>query len=381
MISLLLLVFLLGFSESEICDITEQKDVNMKFRAALKTFLPVPKNSPVLGWAPRIPRAERRERFKVFKAFKHIVDEVNHNTNLPFTTEINPFSIELNTDRFFGLNETKVSEDMLTDYEVESTTLDGEESNDEDDERRQKRSNDLPSYVNWTDTLSTPIHQQECGSCWAFSAAATMESAYYRTMGTKISFSMQEIVDCALERYRFDPCKGSTISTGILWAATKKRLASSVDYPYVGKQTPCRASETPNSLTNVKARRLLRVPRDDLSLTEAVTEGVLSVGIYAGTSLLAYKTGIYYDPKTCRATSFPNHAVNLVGYGQEGECGGTGRKYWILRNSWGEKWGEGGYFRMSRDHVNTCKINESALRLDLRCLDEEKCKKQKADSD
>ena len=105
---------------------------------------------------------------------------------------------------------------------------------------------------------------------------------------------------------------------------------------------------------------------------QAVQVGVVSVGVKGGRSLLAYKSGIYYDRYLCRATSYPNHAVNLVGYGEEG-----GQKYWLIRNSWGKDWGEGGYYRMTRDHENHCKIQETVYKLSLRCINKKKCEEQK----
>jgi cathepsin L len=39
-----------------------------------------------------------------------------------------------------------------------------------------------------------------------------------------------------------------------------------------------------------------------------------------------------------------NHAVTAVGYGTASD--GTG--YWLMKNSWGASWGEGGYVRIRR---------------------------------
>ena len=44
------------------------------------------------------------------------------------------------------------------------------------------------------------------------------------------------------------------------------------------------------------------------------------------------------------------HAIVIVGWGEE-----KGTKYWIIRNSWGANWGDGGYFKILRGE-NECGI-------------------------
>ena len=80
--------------------------------------------------------------------------------------------------------------------------------------------------------------------------------------------------------------------------------------------------------------------------------GPLAVGINADT-LLYYSSGILDDDEySCpQEYEYLNHEVVVVGYGVE-----NGVNYWIVRNSWGDYWGEDGYFRVARGK-GTCGIN------------------------
>ena len=55
-----------------------------------------------------------------------------------------------------------------------------------------------------------------------------------------------------------------------------------------------------------------------------------------------YKKGII-DTKDCLEGYDPAHAVVGVGYGKDE----TGVEYVIIKNSWGPRWGEKGYARIS----------------------------------
>eukprot|EP00520_Triparma_pacifica_P012564 CAMPEP_0118646358 /NCGR_PEP_ID=MMETSP0785-20121206/8010_1 /TAXON_ID=91992 /ORGANISM="Bolidomonas pacifica, Strain CCMP 1866" /LENGTH=383 /DNA_ID=CAMNT_0006538339 /DNA_START=168 /DNA_END=1319 /DNA_ORIENTATION=+ len=88
---------------------------------------------------------------------------------------------------------------------------------------------------------------------------------------------------------------------------------------------------------------------DDISAA-LVEIGPLSVALDA-TKLQFYKGGVF-NPSKCSTT--PNHAVLMVGYGTDDTDG----DYFIIKNSWADKWGEDGYFRIAKqDGDGTCAIN------------------------
>ncbi len=94
------------------------------------------------------------------------------------------------------------------------------------------------------------------------------------------------------------------------------------------------------------------IKEDEDALKAAVaTVGPISVLIDTEASFYSYASGVYYEVN-CRK-EWPNHAVLLVGYGTDEE---TGEDYWLVKNSWGDKWGEGGYIRMARNRGNVCGI-------------------------
>lgn len=80
---------------------------------------------------------------------------------------------------------------------------------------------------------------------------------------------------------------------------------------------------------------------------DAVSNGVIKVSIEADAdSFHLYAGGLYNDPDCGHVH---DHAVSVVGWGiTDGSNVGedSGVHYWILRNSWGQGWGEEGYMRI-----------------------------------
>lgn len=79
--------------------------------------------------------------------------------------------------------------------------------------------------------------------------------------------------------------------------------------------------------------------------------GPLSLGIN-GDKIKQYAGGIFNDTL---CPTYINHAVLGVGYGKEKD-----QDYWIVKNSWGNKWGEQGYIKMIRNYGNQCGIASQA---------------------
>ena len=110
---------------------------------------------------------------------------------------------------------------------------------------------------------------------------------------------------------------------------------------------------------------------DELGMMKEIqNNGPIVVALNAAPDLYYYSSGVFITNPTDLLVQgnddirmgqwmFTNHAVVCVGWGETVHQGNT-IKYWILKNSWGEEWGEDGYFRMLRG-VNLGAIENQAV--------------------
>ncbi|KAH7653592.1 Fruit bromelain protein [Dioscorea alata] len=215
---------------------------------------------------------------------------------------------------------------------------------------------DAPKSVDWrTKGAVTPIKDQgQCGSCWAFSAVASMEGATKLSTGKLISLSEQELVDCDIKGDD-QGCEGGLMDEAFKFIINNGGLNTEDKYPYTGADDSCDTKKAASHAAAIK--RYEDVPANsEADLLKAVANQPVSVAIDAGGSFQFYSSGIFSD-KGCG--NLLDHGVAAVGYGVTSK----GTKYWIVKNSWGESWGEKGYVRMERDiadHGGMCGIAKAA---------------------
>ncbi|XP_077653927.1 procathepsin L isoform X3 [Urocitellus parryii] len=216
---------------------------------------------------------------------------------------------------------------------------------------------DVPKSVDWRKKgyVTAVKHQGNCNSCWAFSATGALEGQMFQKTKKLVPLSVQNLIDCSLPQGNYG-CYGGRMDHAFQYIKDNGGLDSEASYPYEAQNRPCRYNPQ-NSVANDKG--FIDIPEDEEALMKAVaTVGPISVAIDAEhDSFKFYKGGIYYNPH-CSNTSL-SHAVLVVGYGFEG-AESDNKKYWLIKNSWGEKWGMNGYMKIARNKNNHCGIASDA---------------------
>jgi cathepsin L len=204
----------------------------------------------------------------------------------------------------------------------------------------------LPDSVDWRTqgVVSKVKNQASCGSCWAFSAVESIESAVAIATKKLLVLSEQQIVSCSPNPDHCGGtggCKGSTQPLAFNYTLSAG-ITSEADYPYaaetkIGVSGKCKPEKIipVAGITGFKV-----VPKNNYTelMTAVATVGPVSISA-ATAHWQLYEKGVF--SKNCGTAM--DHGIQLVGYGADGDA-----LYWTVRNSWGATWGEKGYIRVKR---------------------------------
>jgi C1A family cysteine protease len=273
---------------------------------------------------------EHEYRFKVFSANLKLIEEANSDSKNTFTVAVNKFADKTYEElsALYLTNLPSVSEGKCTVQKVSKDAV--------------KETN-----VDWTTLgkVQAVKNQGQCGSCWAFSAVAAIESAIAIKTGSLPNISEQELVDCS-RNYGNQGCDGGLMNWGFDYVIDH-HINNASDYPYKASDQKCKTDtigEGKNAITScVKA-----TPTID-GLVEAITVQPTSVAFHVTQLFFFYHGGIY-NPWFCMGQ--PNHGVLAVGFSTTDKT-----PFFKVKNSWGASWGEQGFFRIAFGKgQGTCKI-------------------------
>ena len=231
------------------------------------------------------------------------------------------------------------------------------------------------SYV--TKVLNQHLPQY-CGSCWAFAALSALQDRIKIARGAasaEIHLSIQHVLNCGTA----GTCNGGNAVDVYAWAHTISQSGTGIAYESVNPYYACSpgnpsgrgvttegfcAAEPVTASTTCEAINVARncatfnTPCTALSHYPNAT--VSAYGVVQGEADIMREVNAH-GPVACsldaeplvsytggvlrhgRSPSRTNHVVSIVGWGTEG-----GVPYWVARNSWGEPWGEMGFFKVER---------------------------------
>ncbi|XP_068738415.1 cathepsin S-like [Montipora capricornis] len=200
----------------------------------------------------------------------------------------------------------------------------------------------IPDDLDWRDYGAvTRVHSQGlCGSCWTFSAVGAVEGAHFLKTGNLVELSNQQLIDCSWPSGNHG-CRGGFQDRTLKWV---KRYGVAVkrDYgPYLAQEGFCHCGESENcTITHITGFvRVTKNNSDSLKFALA-THGPIASSVNSDRkSFRFYSHGIYDDTECGKKT---NHAILTVGYGTHNNI-----SYWIIKNSWGKLWGDGGYIKIA----------------------------------
>ena len=205
-----------------------------------------------------------------------------------------------------------------------------------------RNTTNVASSVNWVEAGAvTPVKDQgQCGSCWAFSSTGSLEGAHFIASGELLSFSEQQLVDCAYIKYGNYGCNGGLQTNAYHYYEDGNDAELESVYPYKGTKGSCAYDAA--SATSVTVSTFQDVTPNSIDeMKAALNTAPLAIAIEADKLCFqTYKSGVFNNTK-CGTTL--DHAVLAVGYGTEG-----GQDYWLVKNSWNTPWGDQGYIKIAQ---------------------------------
>jgi len=230
----------------------------------------------------------------------------------------------------------------------------------------------VPASMDWRRRGKVgPVRdQKKCGACWAFSAAGALESQWAIKHGKLPKLSPQNLIDCArpvthpmnngslIVTSTCNGCHGGSSDCAYYYIYKHGGLHTESSYRQKStKKNPkwfkCRNFKSSIG-AKVQSSLYVHVPANEGAIRSFIgLQGPAAISVCASKAWQHYGANVI-EPSACACPQ--NHGVLLIGYG-------TYRRQpvWIVKNSWGTKWGKHGGYVFLRRGPSTCGIHANVI--------------------
>lgn len=210
----------------------------------------------------------------------------------------------------------------------------------------------VPDHLDWRKVpgrVTGVKYYAECKADWAIATTGLLEGQLLKVLGRPaVQLSEQQLIDCSKSN---NGCAGGNVPDALYDIREMGGLFSLVNYEFIDNESACRLDSVEAEFCATSMGPLMLPARsEELMKAVLASYGPIAVTLDA-THLVSYMSGVIKD-HPCNKS--PNLAALIVGYGVDQDVG----RYWLVKNSWTNTWGEDGYFRIERG-VNRCGIAEN----------------------
>ncbi|XP_066246128.1 cathepsin O-like [Euwallacea similis] len=215
-------------------------------------------------------------------------------------------------------------------------------------------SDSIPKIIDWREAgmVSKVKQQGNCGACWAFAVTECLESMQAIKVKMLVELSVQQMIDCSMYNRG---CEGGDTCSLLQWLKDYNiTIANEIDYPLKLKDQECQKRDIKRGVQVKDYVCENFVGRESIILKLLATKGPVAVGVN-GQTWQNYVGGVIQF----HCDGNLSHAVQIVGYNLTAEV-----PYYIVRNSWGEDFGDNGYLYIAIGS-NVCGVGYEVAALTL----------------
>lgn len=228
-----------------------------------------------------------------------------------------------------------VTENELEEFRAETR----QKAEEEQAEFRAAEAFGAPTAKDWRNVggqnyVTDVKNQGPCGSCVSFGTCATIESNI--RIKAKSPTLAIDLSEAFLQFCGGGSCGGWGLTSGLAYAKSDG-VTDEACFPYKPQNLPCgdRCSDWASRLTQIvdySGHATMEARKTAIAEIGPVTAGM---AVYS--DFYSYSSGVYV--KTAGSSLEGYHCVCVVGYDDNQQC-------WIVKNSWGPGWGDGGFVRI-----------------------------------